>query len=439
MRAHGQRRSVLDVAFHGERGFGLGVTAEWYSLVATKLQCPLENVLVPMWQMDDDGNADSGAEETETKPALVMRGGLFPAVLDASHGVEGGGAETAAAVLRRFHLLGQLVAKALQDRRVLPIVLSKAFLKAVTRRPVLLSDLAEIDALGSVPAFLLRMRHLASRQAAACPNDSVAAAADAAQVRKAVAEEIPMACYFVVPTAPHLELHPGGLEEEVTVASLARYVDLASHWVLERGLQPPADAFRRGLVSVAPAALDLLMVFTPGEQQRLIAGDADVLWDPSAEAEKDPRRRVDKEAATLQALLVPQHGYTRESPPLRLLCRALARMGPMERRRFLTFATGCPHLPPGGLAAMQPPLTVMRRSDSDQDLTTTSTCFRCVCLPLKNISYINMTLPRVLVPGAVCSLKATHNHSKPVRAWALTLLPLLVDALLWHFLWNKPF
>ena len=79
----------------------------------------------------------------------------------------------------------------------------------------------------------------------------------------------------------------------------------------------------------------------------------------------------------LKRLLVPQHGYTRDSPQMLLLCQALARMGAEERRQFLAFATGCPHLPPGGLAKMHPPITVMRRSDNDADLTTASTCFRC--------------------------------------------------------------
>lgn len=80
----------------------------------------------------------------------------------------------------------------------------------------------------------------------------------------------------------------------------------------------------------------------------------------------------------LRRMLVPMHGYDRDSPPVVMLCRALARMGPEDRRRFLTFATGCPHLPPGGLANLQPPITVIRRSESDADLTTASTCFRCV-------------------------------------------------------------
>jgi hypothetical protein len=78
---------------------------------------------------------------------------------------------------------------------------------------------------------------------------------------------------------------------------------------------------------------------------------------------------------------VPKHGYTHDSAPLLLLCKALARMKPESRRAFLRFATGCPHLPPGGLASMHPPITVMRRSESDTDLTTASTCFRYVKLP----------------------------------------------------------
>jgi hypothetical protein len=140
-------------------------------------------------------------------------------------------------------------------------------------------------------------------------------------------------------------------------------------------------AFQQGFNAVAPGALSRLGVLTAREQQRLLAGDSDVRWDPASALEACPAKRQAAEEAALRTLLVPQHGYTRDSAPLLLLCKALARMDAGARRAFLRFATGCPHLPPGGLASMQPPITVMRRSDRDTDLTTASTCFRYVKLP----------------------------------------------------------
>lgn len=53
------------------------------------------------------------------------------------------------------------------------------------------------------------------------------------------------------------------------------------HWILHEGLHRQVRSFREGFASVAPDALPLLSMFTPVELQRCIAGDSDVLWDPT--------------------------------------------------------------------------------------------------------------------------------------------------------------
>lgn len=59
------------------------------------------------------------------------------------------------------------------------------------------------------------------------------------------------------------------------------------------------------------------------------------------------------------------HGYTSASAPARRLLEVLAELDGADQRRFLRFVTGCPRLPPGGLAALQPRLTVVRKAPSD--------------------------------------------------------------------------
>ncbi len=49
------------------------------------------------------------------------------------------------------------------------------------------------------------------------------------------------------------------------------------------------------------------------------------------------------------------------SPPVQALLEVLADLEPADQRRFLRFVTGCPRLPPGGVAALQPRLTVVRK------------------------------------------------------------------------------
>ena len=46
-----------------------------YALVAAKLQCPVENAAVRMWQQGDEQACDATA-------SLVTSGGLFPATTD---------------------------------------------------------------------------------------------------------------------------------------------------------------------------------------------------------------------------------------------------------------------------------------------------------------------------------------------------------------------
>jgi E3 ubiquitin-protein ligase TRIP12 len=55
------------------------------------------------------------------------------------------------------------------------------------------------------------------------------------------------------------------------------------------------------------------------------------------------------------------HGYTASSAPVVALLEVLAELEPPDQRRFLRFVTGCPRLPPGGIAALQPRLTVVRK------------------------------------------------------------------------------
>ncbi|KAK3252849.1 hypothetical protein CYMTET_37877 [Cymbomonas tetramitiformis] len=366
VRVHGAQRSMLEISFKGERGFGLGVTAEWYAMVACSLQSAEENAKLPMWHVGGS-NGYGQQEEDAGDPgrSVVMAGGLFPAIL--KDGAEGD--EVGAKLLERFRLLGAVVAKSLQDRHMLPLVLSKPFLKAVIGERLELEDIQDLATLDSSPAFLLRMSKLVASQ----DQDPAA--------RQLLKEAIPMGCYFVVPTAQDIELYPDSGDVELTPDNAAQYVQQASGWMLDHGIKQQVAAFREGMRQVSAAAVMHLKMYTASELQRTVAGDLDVLWDPACATTADPEERFEQEVAALQRLLVPQHGYTRDSPELHLLSKALAHMNPEDRRRFLAFATGCPHLPPGGLAALQPPLTVMRRSDADTDLTTSSTCFRYLKMP----------------------------------------------------------
>ncbi len=53
-----------------------------------------------------------------------------------------------------------------------------------------------------------------------------------------------------------------------------------------------------------------------------------------------------------------------------------------ERKSFLQFTTGCSSLPPGGLANLQPRLTVVRKVDgTDSSYPSVNTCVHYLKLP----------------------------------------------------------
>ena len=53
-----------------------------------------------------------------------------------------------------------------------------------------------------------------------------------------------------------------------------------------------------------------------------------------------------------------------------------------ERKLFLQFTTGCSSLPPGGLANLQPRLTVVRKVDgNDSSYPSVNTCVHYLKLP----------------------------------------------------------
>ena len=52
-----------------------------------------------------------------------------------------------------------------------------------------------------------------------------------------------------------------------------------------------------------------------------------------------------------------------------------------DRRAFVRFSTGCSSLPPGGLASLQPRLTVVRKDGGDGAYPSVNTCLHYLKLP----------------------------------------------------------
>lgn len=109
---YGSSRASLEVEFFSEVGSGLGPTLEFYALVSKEFA----RKDLSIWR-DGNGNDSSSFVFSPT--------GLFPSPLvDVS-------SEAGKKKLKVFRVLGQFVAKALMDSRIIDVHLSRAFMKLV--------------------------------------------------------------------------------------------------------------------------------------------------------------------------------------------------------------------------------------------------------------------------------------------------------------------
>jgi len=136
-------------------------------------------------------------------------------------------------------------------------------------------------------------------------------------------------------------------------ATLRRYVAACVDATVGSGVSRAVDAFRAGFADAAGGSLRCLGPFGAAEVDELICGEG-VGGGPDEEASWS--------RAALAAAVRFDHGYTAASPSAAAFLDALASLGPSDRRAFVAWATGCPRLPPGGLAALTPRLTVVRKA-----------------------------------------------------------------------------
>ncbi|CAI0471554.1 unnamed protein product [Linum tenue] len=271
-------RAPVEVEYSEEVGTGLGPTLEFYTLVSHEFQ----NSGLAMWRGE---HFSCMAKEMQTQHSEVVSPlGLFPCpmpppMLDASNGVK------FCEIGKRFFLLGQIVAKALQDGRVLDLPFSKAFYKLI--------------------------------------------------------------------------LH------QVNMDNLEEYVTLVVDATVRSGICRQVEAFKSGFNQVFP--IEHLKIFTEEELERLVCGERD-FWSFN---ELFDHIKFD-------------HGYTASSPPVINLLEIIQEFDYEKRRAFLQFVTGAPRLPPGGLASLNPKLTIVRKhcsASADVDLPSVMTCANYLKLP----------------------------------------------------------
>lgn len=142
MEMYSSQKTVLEVEYFGEVGTGLGPTLEFYTLLSHDLQ----RAGLGMWRlnsshkpsMEIDGD-DQNEGEANSGPRLGHAGGdveliqaslgLFPRPWPPSADVSDG--SQFSKVMEYFRMVGRVMAKALQDGRLLDLPMSTAFYKLV--------------------------------------------------------------------------------------------------------------------------------------------------------------------------------------------------------------------------------------------------------------------------------------------------------------------
>jgi len=324
---YGHNTSVLEVEYFEEVGTGLGPTLEFYALVSREFA----RRDLGIWR--DDGHGSSGPK------FVTPTGGLFPAPSSTLETQSEAGKQRLAV----FRTLGQFVAKALLDSRIIDCNFSPVFMKAVLNAQIPLT----LATLRAVDLDLARsMERLMEMDVETLDT---------------------MALDFTLPGHPSIELVKDGKSKTVTNENVKEYVDAVMRQIMHDGIQPAVRAFRHGFNLIMP--LQALSSFTADELVMLF-GNMEEDWSE----------------ATLLASIKPDHGFNSESASFRDLVAIMANFDATKRRDFLQWLTGSPKLPIGGFAGLHPQLTIVKRPHEaplapDDYLPSVMTCVNYLKMP----------------------------------------------------------
>uniref|UniRef100_J3M3J3 HECT-type E3 ubiquitin transferase n=2 Tax=Oryza brachyantha TaxID=4533 RepID=J3M3J3_ORYBR len=343
---HGSDTKFIEVEFGGEAGTGRGPTFEFYTTVSHELQ----KMGLGMWRGD--------ITSQENKAGFVHAPfGLFPQPWSSANTSSRG--ISLSDVVQKFKLLGHLVARSVLDGRVLDIPLSKAFYKLMLEHELDIYDIPSFDPeLGKTviefQALVKRKKFLEER------TSNLAADLSYKNVRF---EDLCLD--FTLPGNPEYELVPGGSEKMVTPDNLEEYVSSVADATLKSGISNQIEAFKAGINEVF--ALKTLQLFSEDEMERILCGEQDS-WASNK----------------LEDHICFDHGYDANSPPIISFLEILREFGREDQRAFMHFTTGSPQLPLGGLASLDPKLTIVRKQCDgkvDDELPSVNTCRHFFKLP----------------------------------------------------------
>ncbi|XP_042377997.1 E3 ubiquitin-protein ligase UPL4-like isoform X1 [Zingiber officinale] len=348
MELHVHSKGSLEVEYDEEVGTGLGPTMEFYTLLSHEFQ----KAGLGMWREDlCHSVGESGL--------LSAPFGLFPRPWSTTTGVLGG--TEFSDVIKKFLLLGKLVAKTIKDGRILDIPFSRGFYKIMLEQVLSICDIQSFDS--ELGRTLLEFQAVINRKmfVESVPGKSHGVPSNLNYRGISVKD---LSLDFTLPGYSDYALSSESTKL-VNIDNLEEYVALVVDATIGSGIERQVDAFKSGFNEVFP--LKALKIFNEDELERLLCGEQDT-WD----------------FTELVDHIKFDHGYTMSSPTVINLLEIIQEFGCDQRRAFLQFVTGAPRLAHGGLAALNPKLTVVRKHgscDADLDLPSVMTCANYLKLP----------------------------------------------------------
>ncbi|KAG1850714.1 hypothetical protein F4604DRAFT_1907303, partial [Suillus subluteus] len=247
---YGSSSSILEVEYFDEVGTGLGPTLEFYSLVSKEFA----RRDLKIWR-----DADSAT------PGMYVHHptGLYPAPISPDDIANDGGQ-------KRTHILrvvGQYVAKAMLDSRIIDLSVNKVFVKLILGEevPLTIESLKLVD--NELASSLSKLQSYASMKGQSEKLFRKVALMDIVNVED-------LALDFTVP-GYDIELRPGGRNIPVTSENAEEYIHEVLDAIIGAGVQPQARAFREGFSKVFP--ISDLQAFSADELVMLF-GNSDEDW-----------------------------------------------------------------------------------------------------------------------------------------------------------------
>lgn len=228
---------------------------------------------------------------------------------------------------RYMHALGLFIAKAIQMEQIIDIPFNPAFFDIAAGREVSLADVDQqlVDSISS--GYYEGMTFTCNVEDRA---------------------------YNIVKNGENID---------VTEENFGIYKKALKAFICGKHVKKKIDCFIKGFSEVLDPII--LTMFTGKEMLTILDGNRELFT-----------------TQTLTKYITCENGYSFESQEIQNFIDIITSLEPEEQKYFIQFVTGYPYLPFGGLAALDPPITVARKVDEDEhQLPTASTCFNRLKLP----------------------------------------------------------